>query len=108
MGKCGKGTGSRGLRNNKTHELCRRCGRTSFHIQKRACASCGKSCVTDTVWTRVCVCVAGYPAAQMRKFNWSQKALRRRTTGTGRMRYLKHLPRVAKNGFGSRAAKASN
>lgn len=31
--------------------------------------------------------------------NWSQKALRRRTTGTGRMRYLKTIPRKFKNGF---------
>jgi hypothetical protein len=28
----------------------------------------------------------------MRKYNWSEKALRRRTTGTGRMQYLKHVP----------------
>jgi len=31
--------------------------------------------------------------------NWGAKALRRRTTGTGRMRYLKTLPRRFKNGF---------
>jgi hypothetical protein len=31
--------------------------------------------------------------------NWSEKALRRRTQGTGRMRYLKHIPRLHKNGF---------
>lgn len=31
--------------------------------------------------------------------NWAAKALRRRTTGTGRMRYLKTLPRKFKNGF---------
>jgi large subunit ribosomal protein L37e len=30
---------------------------------------------------------------------WGQKAKRRRTTGTGRMRYLKTLPRRFKNGF---------
>jgi len=35
----------------------------------------------------------------MRKYNWSVKAIRRRTTGTGRMRYLKHIPRRFKNGF---------
>jgi hypothetical protein len=35
----------------------------------------------------------------MRKYNWSAKALRRRTTGTGRMRYLKDIPRKFKNGF---------
>lgn len=31
--------------------------------------------------------------------NWSQKALRRRTTGTGRMRHLKNVQRKFKNGF---------
>ena len=35
----------------------------------------------------------------MRKYNWCTKAHRRRTTGTGRMRYLKHMPRRFKNGF---------
>lgn len=49
MGKCGKGTGSFGLRHTKSHTLCRRCGRRSFHIQKSTCSSCG------------------YPAAKIRK-----------------------------------------
>ena len=31
--------------------------------------------------------------------NWSNKALRRKTTGTGRMRHLRNLPRLFKNGF---------
>lgn len=31
--------------------------------------------------------------------NWSQKALRRRTQGTGRMKYLKTVSRKFKNGF---------
>lgn len=31
--------------------------------------------------------------------NWSKKAIRRKTTGTGRMRHLKELPRRFKNGF---------
>lgn len=31
--------------------------------------------------------------------NWSQKAVRRKTTGTGRMRYLKDMSRRFKNGF---------
>merc|ERR1711879_168917 len=62
-----KGTSSFGKRHNKTHTLCRRCGKSSYHIQKSTCASCG------------------YPSPKMRKYNWSEKALRRRTTGTGRM-----------------------
>lgn len=43
------GTGSFGLRHTKSHTLCRRCGRRSFHIQKSTCGSCG------------------YPAAKIRK-----------------------------------------
>ncbi len=31
--------------------------------------------------------------------NWSEKAKRRKTTGTGRVRTLKSLPRRFKNGF---------
>ncbi|XP_010920294.2 large ribosomal subunit protein eL37z [Elaeis guineensis] len=77
----GKGTGSFGKRRNKTHTLCVRCGRRSFHLQKSRCASCG------------------YPAARIRKYNWSVKAIRRKTTGTGRMRYLRHLPRRFKSNF---------
>mmetsp|Transcript_10206 Transcript_10206/g.13927 ORF Transcript_10206/g.13927 Transcript_10206/m.13927 type:complete len:98 (+) Transcript_10206:120-413(+) len=81
MGKAGKGTGSFGKRRNKTHTLCRRCGRRSLHIQKKTCSSCG------------------YPSARIRKYNWSVKAIGRKTTGTGRMRTLKHLPQKFKNGF---------
>ncbi|CCX32530.1 60S ribosomal protein L37 [Pyronema domesticum] len=76
-----KGTGAFGKRHNKSHTLCRRCGRRSFHIQKSTCSSCG------------------YPAAKTRKYNWSEKAKRRKTTGTGRMQYLKNVSRRFKNGF---------
>ena len=76
-----KGTSSFGKRHCKTHTACRRCGRTSFHKQFKECGSCG------------------YPAAKMRRFNWSAKAKRRRTEGTGRMRYMKSMPRRFKNGF---------
>ncbi|KAK5817393.1 hypothetical protein PVK06_022317 [Gossypium arboreum] len=77
----GKGTGSFGKRRNKTHTLCVRCGRRSFHLQKSRCGACG------------------YPASRIRKYNWSMKAIRRKTTGTGRMRYLRHVPRRFKTGF---------
>ncbi|KAK1260132.1 60S ribosomal protein L37-3 [Acorus gramineus] len=77
----GKGTGSFGKRRNKTHTLCVRCGRRSFHLQKSRCSACA------------------YPAARIRKYNWSVKAIRRKTTGTGRMRYLRHVPRRFKSGF---------
>uniref|UniRef100_A0A915D5D0 Ribosomal protein L37 n=1 Tax=Ditylenchus dipsaci TaxID=166011 RepID=A0A915D5D0_9BILA len=58
-----KGTTSFGKRHVKTHTLCRRCGRSSFHCQKHSCSSCG------------------YPAARKRVYNWSTKSIRRRTTG---------------------------
>ncbi|TID16983.1 putative 60s ribosomal protein l37 [Venturia nashicola] len=76
-----KGTASFGKRRNKTHTLCRRCGRRSLHIQKHTCSSCG------------------YPSASVRKYNWGEKAKRRKVTGTGRCRYLKHMPRLAGNNF---------
>ncbi|SCV03036.1 LANO_0G01750g1_1 [Lachancea nothofagi CBS 11611] len=82
-----KGTPSFGKRHNKSHTLCNRCGKRSFHIQKKTCASCG------------------YPAAKMRSFNWGAKAKRRRTTGTGRMAHLKHLSRRFKNDFQTGTAK---
>ncbi|KAK4762584.1 hypothetical protein SAY87_013717 [Trapa incisa] len=77
----GKGTGSFGKRRNKTHTLCVRCGRRSFHLQKSRCSACG------------------FPSARKRKYNWSMKAIRRKTTGTGRMRYLRNVPRRFKTGF---------
>ncbi|VZI04298.1 unnamed protein product [Fusarium fujikuroi] len=78
-------------------------GRRSLHVQKHECSSCG------------------YPAAKIRKYgvdepissvrrswtalltastdNWSEKAKRRKTVGTGRTRYLKDVSRRFKNGF---------
>jgi large subunit ribosomal protein L37e len=76
-----KGTSSFGKRHTKSHTLCRRCGRSSYHIQKMRCAACG------------------YPSAKIRKYNWSEKAKRRKTTGTGRMRHLKNVFRRQRNGF---------
>ncbi|CCK69181.1 60S ribosomal protein eL37 KNAG_0C00680 [Huiozyma naganishii CBS 8797] len=85
----GKGTPSFGKRHNKTHTLCKRCGKRSFHVQKSTCAACG------------------YPAAKTRSFNWGAKAKRRTTTGTGRMQYMKHVARRFKNGFQTGAPKAA-
>ncbi|KAE8636419.1 hypothetical protein XENTR_v10002986 [Xenopus tropicalis] len=76
-----KGTSSFGKRRNKTHTLCRRCGSKAYHLQKSTCGKCG------------------YPAKRKRKYNWSAKAKRRNTTGTGRMRHLKVVYRRFKNGF---------
>lgn len=58
-----------------------RCGKSSYHIQRARCASCG------------------YPARRTRSYNWGKKAIRRKTTGTGRMRYLGTVSRKFKNGF---------
>jgi len=76
-----KGTSSKGKHIGHAHTLCVRCGRRSYHLQKARCASCG------------------YPDAKKRKFNWSAKAIRRHTTGTGRTRHLKLMARRFKNGF---------
>jgi large subunit ribosomal protein L37e len=36
-----KGTTSMGKRTKKTHIICRRCGKRSYHIRKKRCAHCG-------------------------------------------------------------------
>uniref|UniRef100_A0A7S1AU68 Ubiquitin-like domain-containing protein n=1 Tax=Noctiluca scintillans TaxID=2966 RepID=A0A7S1AU68_NOCSC len=77
----GDGTPAMGKRHAKTHGLCVRCGKRSFHYQKKRCASCG------------------YPATKMRHYNWAHKSARRRPVGSGRMRHLKTMARRFKNGF---------
>eukprot|EP01001_Neometanema_parovale_P001610 NODE_11899_length_531_cov_78.759804_g11611_i0.p1 GENE.NODE_11899_length_531_cov_78.759804_g11611_i0~~NODE_11899_length_531_cov_78.759804_g11611_i0.p1 ORF type:complete len:143 (+),score=46.92 NODE_11899_length_531_cov_78.759804_g11611_i0:61-429(+) len=72
-----KGTASFGKKNKNCHTLCKRCGLRSYHIQKKRCASCG------------------FPCPKMRKYNWSEKAKRRRAIGTGRMRHMKKVLRAA-------------
>ena len=77
-----KGTTSQGPRHNKVHALCRRCGRKTYHIQKSQCGACG------------------FPASKMRRYDgWGCKVRGRKGQGTGRMRYLKDVPRRAKNNF---------
>ena len=53
----------------------------TLHIQKKVCSACG------------------FPSAKIRKFGWSVKAKRRKTTGTGRMRHLSDVRRRFRNGF---------
>ena len=79
--KMTKGMSLFGKRRNKTHTLCRRCGSKAYHLQKSTCGKCG------------------YPAKWKRKYNWSAKAKRRNTTGTGRMRHLKFVYRRFRHGF---------
>ena len=51
----GKGTPSFGKHNKVTHIRCRRCGRHSYHVNKKRCSYCG------------------YPAPRLRDFAWKWK-----------------------------------
>lgn len=102
----GKGTGSFGKRRNKTHTLCVRCGRRSFHLQKSRCSACAypaarvRKCKFSVILF-VCMCFDPMHCwlISTNVDNWSVKAIRRKTTGTGRMRYLRNLPRRFKSNF---------
>ncbi|CAI5797275.1 60S ribosomal protein L37 [Podarcis lilfordi] len=76
-----KGTSSFGKCRNKAHTLCHRCGSKAYHLQKSTCGKCG------------------YSAKRKRKYNWSAKAKRRNTTGTGHMRHLKKVYHRFRSGF---------
>ena len=75
-----RGSPAFGKRHSKTHTLSRLTGTKTWHKQKRRCANAG----------------AG---TKKRRYNWSTKAKRRNTTGTGRASYLKKVWRREKNGF---------
>jgi len=51
-----KGTASFGQRNKPVHIRCRRCGRHSYHKQKKKCASCGFG-----------------ESSRLRKYKWSTR-----------------------------------
>ncbi|KAI5192063.1 large subunit ribosomal protein L37e [Nematocida sp. AWRm77] len=70
-----KGTSSFGKRNKRNHIQCARCGKESFHKQKRSCASCG------------------YPEKKWRNPG-SIKAVGRRAQGVGRMSHLKKYLKI--------------
>ncbi len=36
-----KGTPSFGKKNKKTHIVCRRCGKRSYHVRDKFCSACG-------------------------------------------------------------------
>ena len=77
-----KGTTSQGPRHVKTHTFCRRCGRRTYHRQNKICASCG------------------FPRKKMRHYDGVNCKVRgRRGQGTGRMKYLKDIPRKFRNHF---------
>jgi large subunit ribosomal protein L37e len=52
-----KGTPSMGKMVKKTHIRCRRCGRRSYHVQKKRCASCGFGAT-----------------ARMRSYQWNKRS----------------------------------
>ena len=77
-----KGTTSQGPRNDKTHTFCRRCGRRTFHRQRKVCGACG------------------FPSKKMRKYVGTNCKVRtRKGEGSGSMRYKKDIPRKFRNGF---------
>ena len=61
-----KGTTSFGKRHTKTHTGCRRCGKVSFHKQKKECACCGypqakiRSCKSVVVVLTVCLATVSF------------------------------------------------
>lgn len=84
-------------RHTKSHTLCRRCGNRAFHRQHKSMLISRR-----IIWgsgTVIACASCGYPSAKIRSYEWGQKAKRRKTTGTGRMRYLKDVSRRFKNGF---------
>ena len=77
-----KGTTSQGPRHLKAHTFCRRCGRRAFHRQKKICGACG------------------FPRTTMRRYDGVYGKVRaRKGQGTGRMKYLKDIPRKFRNHF---------
>merc|ERR1711937_430141 len=76
----GAGTQAQGKRNNKAHTISRRSGKSNWHKQKSKDAGLGGG-------------------SKLRRYNWGKKAIRRRTTGTGRMAQLRTVQRRLKNGF---------
>ncbi|MBN2566839.1 50S ribosomal protein L37e [Candidatus Woesearchaeota archaeon] len=52
-----KGTASMGKRSGKkTHIRCRRCGKHTYHVRKKVCASCGYGA-----------------SARLRSYTWQKK-----------------------------------
>lgn len=96
-------------------------GRRSLHIQKHTCSSCGypaakiRQC-TNNLLPRSFILLPFLPIPPStqganpespKPDNWGMKAKRRKTTGTGRMRSLKEVPRKFKNGFQTGVPKGS-
>ncbi|GKT45950.1 60S ribosomal protein L37 [Colletotrichum spaethianum] len=120
-----KGTSSFGKRHNKTHTLCRRCeahllllrlplGQDPQVYVILPTTSPTRSSPVTIRDTPSCAIILPYPARVTGNTdvgrdvdNWSEKAKRRKTVGTGRMRYLKDVSRRFKNGFQTGVPKGS-
>ncbi|CAL9101839.1 unnamed protein product [Musa textilis] len=101
-GGLGKGTGSFGKRRNTTHTLCvsRRAAAAPADYPSGRIRKCDSS---DPSISLLLVtsgfCLLRWDLGCFGSGNWSVKAIRRKTTGTGRMRYLRHVPRRFKSSF---------
>lgn len=106
-------------------------GRRSLHIQKHTCSSCGypaakiRQCMLSFLSVEFlkmiphqsCVYIHSLPSSPLTSphlpsnlsfiDNWGMKAKRRKTTGTGRMRSMKEVPRKFKNAFQTGAPKGA-
>ncbi|CCG81330.1 Ribosomal protein L37, partial [Taphrina deformans PYCC 5710] len=60
---------------------------------------CADDVVDDLTTSRTTCSSCGYPAAKTRKYEWSEKAKRRKTTGTGRMAHITKVHRRFAHGF---------
>lgn len=75
-----------------------------MHNQTKICAACGypSAKIRKCMFRKPQVYVEKYQnrgADEEHADNWSEKAKRRKVTGTGRMRYLSTVSRRFKNGF---------
>ncbi|SRR5258708_30045524 len=89
-------------RHTKSHTLCRRCGNRAFHRQHKSTYMhnyLGDPLLTWSMKPTLACAQCGYPSAKLRSYNWSLKAKRRKTTGTGRMAHLRDVHRRFRNGF---------
>lgn len=66
-----------------------------------------RSCLPTAEPSNHTIYAADDVLTNLRTDEWSEKAKRRKTTGTGRMRYLKAVPRRFKNGFQTGAPKGA-
>ncbi len=64
-----KGTQSFGKRHTKTHTACRRCGKVSFHKQKKTCAACAYP------YAKTRSCTSLFNSIACFSFTWNWRSL---------------------------------